>query len=693
MADTDIAVTSLTAEGGPGNIALDWGYTDAASPLPYLKMDHFEVWVATSNDRALATKATDTPDLNYTLPGLVGAETRYFWIRGVDYSGNLGDFNPLGATAGLAGTSRLVGSTDIDTVNASDIIGELIAAQIADAAITANKLATDAVTAVKIAAGAVETAKIALAAVTSALIANNAVQTANIAALAVTAAKVANATITAAQIANTTITAAQIVAATITGTQIANTTIAAGNIVANTITASQIASSTITTTQIAANTILAADIAAGTLTATEIAAGTITAAKIAAGTITATQIAASTITGSKIAAGTITASNIVAGTITATQIAAGTITATQIAAATITAANIVAGTITTKEMLIVDFTNLIPDGNMTTTTTWSTNSGYSMASPASWDGFKSQGNINGPSAATGGGGFVASSSSFSVNPGDELHLYGQAVHHNTTLASHYFVLMEYNAAGVRGSLGTLWANDSWSSIALREYSASYTVPAGTFLMRMEIWSGGAGNAAGANHMYGGFYVRRKNNANLIVDGSITAAKIVAGAIIAGKISAGAIDASSLMVNGVVITDKIFDNAVSNIYTGGSDAEIDANASTTYKTLATVSTVVVPANGAVHLTFTSSGEYGTFSTNQFQILRDATVVATFYGSVIDGGSGGAVAYRHQSSYVLLDSPSAGTYNYVVQVRSLSSGGASSNATRWRYSRAVASVFKK
>lgn len=106
MADTDIAVTSLTAEGGAGTIMLKWGYTDATSPLPYLKMHHFEVWVASVNNRASASKATDTPDLNYTLPGLDYGATRYFWVRGVDVSGNLGDFNPPGATSGVAGTAK-----------------------------------------------------------------------------------------------------------------------------------------------------------------------------------------------------------------------------------------------------------------------------------------------------------------------------------------------------------------------------------------------------------------------------------------------------------------------------------------------------------------------------------------------------------------------------------------------------------
>lgn len=403
-------------------------------------------------------------------------------------------------------------SDDIESVNAGSVIGELIASQIADAAIIASKLATDAVTSVKIAAGAVQTAKLAVGAVTSSILANAAVQTANLDALAVTAAKVALATITAAQI----------------------------------------ASSTITTTQIAANTILAADIAAGTITGTEIAAGTITAAKIAAGTITATEIAAGTITATQIAAGAITATQLAAGAVTTVKLDAGAVTAAKIAAGTITGDRMVANTVSARELYLGDFTNMIPDAQINGGA-W-VSSGVYAQNAVGWSGFKSEGQIGGAQPIAGQG-LQMRSPIFPVVEGEELALYGQAVHHSAVQASHLFVLNQYSAAGVRGPTGTVWASASWSSIAGLEYYGSYTVPAGVRYMAMEIWSRSEGVTAGANHAYGGFYVRRKNKAELIVDGAITASKVVAGTVVADL----------LVVAGTLIdTSHIGNNKVSDM---------------------------------------------------------------------------------------------------------------------------------
>lgn len=123
-------------------------------------------------------------------------------------------------------------------------------------------------------------------------------------------------------------------------------TIAAGQIAANAVTTSALAALAVTAAKIAANTITAGQIAGRTLTAAEIATGTITANEIAADTITAGQIAAGAISTSELAAGAVTAEKIFSHTITAAQIAAGTVTATEIAGGTITGDKIAANTIT-----------------------------------------------------------------------------------------------------------------------------------------------------------------------------------------------------------------------------------------------------------------------------------------------------------------------------------------------------------
>ena len=187
--------------------------------------------------------------------------------------------------------------------------------------------------------------------ITTTQIANNAITTPLINAGAVVSSSIAAGTITAGNIASNTITSSQIAANTITSSQIAANTITAGQIQAGAISATELAAGAVTAGKIAANAVTAGTIAASSISTGSFVAGSILAADIAAATITGTQISAGSITGTNIAANTITASNITANTITAGQIAANTITASQIAAGTITATQITTGTITATQII------------------------------------------------------------------------------------------------------------------------------------------------------------------------------------------------------------------------------------------------------------------------------------------------------------------------------------------------------
>jgi hypothetical protein len=114
---------------------------------------------------------------------------------------------------------------------------------------------------------------------------------------------------------------------------------------------------TLTDAQIAAvaaakltGTIVTTQIADSAISTPKLAAGAVTAATIAAGAIIAGKIAAGVITAAEIAAGTITGAKIAAGTILAGNIAAGTITGDRIAADAITAGLIAAGAIGASEI-------------------------------------------------------------------------------------------------------------------------------------------------------------------------------------------------------------------------------------------------------------------------------------------------------------------------------------------------------
>lgn len=108
-----------------------WAYTIAAVPgapfpLPYLEKSYFEVWSATTNNRALATLAAETEDTKYTMPGLGYGATRYFWVRAVDESSNTGEWFPVSATGGVSATSlALLTNSDIDPFS---LTGDVFAA-------------------------------------------------------------------------------------------------------------------------------------------------------------------------------------------------------------------------------------------------------------------------------------------------------------------------------------------------------------------------------------------------------------------------------------------------------------------------------------------------------------------------------------------------------------------------------------
>jgi hypothetical protein len=57
MADSDIKIGSLTANGGANSIVLQWAIEDPNyNGLPYLSFDHAEIWRSARGDMLGATK-------------------------------------------------------------------------------------------------------------------------------------------------------------------------------------------------------------------------------------------------------------------------------------------------------------------------------------------------------------------------------------------------------------------------------------------------------------------------------------------------------------------------------------------------------------------------------------------------------------------------------------------------------------
>lgn len=152
--------------------------------------------------------------------------------------------------------------------------------QIADDAITSDKVIAGAIVAGKIAAGAVSATELSAGAVTTAKLAAGAVTAATIAANTITAEQIAASAVTATELAAGAVTTAKLVAGAVTANELASNSVTAAKIAALSVSADKIAANTITAGQIAANTITAGQIAGGTITAAELSAGAITASKL-----------------------------------------------------------------------------------------------------------------------------------------------------------------------------------------------------------------------------------------------------------------------------------------------------------------------------------------------------------------------------------------------------------------------------
>ena len=173
---------------------------------------------------------------------------------------------------------QLAGLTTVDLT--TQVTGQLGETNIADNAVTTDKLADTVITTDKIVNSAVTTVKIADNAITATKIADSAVTATKIADSAVTATKIADSSISTAKVADRAITSAKIADGAITSAKIASKTIVAGDIADNTITATQIASNAVTSSELASNAVVEAKIASNAVTTAKIKNASVTDAKI-----------------------------------------------------------------------------------------------------------------------------------------------------------------------------------------------------------------------------------------------------------------------------------------------------------------------------------------------------------------------------------------------------------------------------
>jgi hypothetical protein len=182
------APTGLLVSASLTAVFLSWTNPVAAD------LAHVEVWENTANNSGAAIRIATVNAQSGVLggfarSGLSAGETRWYWLKAVDRSGNTSGFSS-GSSATIAGLT----DADISAISAAKLTGQITSTQISDGAVSTPKLEAGAVSAAKIAAGAVTTEKLSASAVTAE----------KIAAGTITADKIQSGTITGDKISTTT---------------------------------------------------------------------------------------------------------------------------------------------------------------------------------------------------------------------------------------------------------------------------------------------------------------------------------------------------------------------------------------------------------------------------------------------------------------------------------------------------------
>ena len=162
--------------------------------------------------------------------------------------------------------SLSVGTPDYDDAATPKSYVDALVGSVADGAITAAKLASNAVTTVKIADGNVTSAKLADGAVTSAKILDGTIATADLADGSVTSAKIADGTIAAGDLASNAVTTVKILDGNVTTAKLADNSVTSAKIVDGTIATADLADGAVTSAKIADGTVALADLTASVQT-------------------------------------------------------------------------------------------------------------------------------------------------------------------------------------------------------------------------------------------------------------------------------------------------------------------------------------------------------------------------------------------------------------------------------------------
>jgi len=282
---------------------------------------------------------------------------------------------------------------------------------------------------------------------------------------------------------------------------------------------------------------------------------------IVAGSVNTDSLAANSVVASKISAGAITTPALAAGSVVGTSIAASTITGANIAAETIGTDKLAANSVTAKQLVLTDFTNLVPDNQMQDFgNSWSGPNWQSWTDPyVGGMASRSQARYAYVAGRTGYSEELLGKR-FSVQAGAQYRITGTALCPGGNF-SPLLRIKWINSAGGEISIYDFMAGDK--SAGSYTATVNLTAPAGAVqaVMAAYVWR----SSTTGDTYVGGFVVNKRNAAELIIDGTITANQLAVNSLSAitanlGTVTAGEIRSSngkmviSLNAGTILITD-------------------------------------------------------------------------------------------------------------------------------------------
>lgn len=221
------------------------------------------------------------------------------------------------------------------------------------------------------------------------------------------------------------------------------------------------------------------------------------------------------------------------GTIAAGQIAANAVTSGTIAAGAIFGSHIAANTINAGKLVVADTSNMLLDSNCADVTSW--NGTVTFATTATTQAIASSNQMQ--VTLTGASGYVATnlSKQARVEVGKKYYI-RMAVWGNVVADCRAYIGTANNSAATTIVLGS-----STSTGSITYIEGIVTIPSGYASLGVIL----VFPAATGTVNFGGVVIRRATEAELIVDGSITANKIAANTITASQIAAGTITATQI----------------------------------------------------------------------------------------------------------------------------------------------------